>query len=137
MNDVESVLARADDMLARLAPYDELLGALTECARLPGAEPFMLGIWQRRLNTLHTYDRPDDERARVLDEFLKIDVPLLWRASSVGAVCADRPELEREYMLPIIAELEAAAPNDPVLADVLVSMRRARDRTLGTLSDRR
>lgn len=113
------------------APYDEIVAALDACERLPGAEQFLPGIWQRRVGALSTFDRPDEERARVLDEYLARDEPLQWRAGRVVGCCADRPELARRYLLPIIAELEAASGTDPVLDRILVTLRICRDRTLG------
>lgn len=130
-SDLEGTLDSVDKLLIVHAPYHEIVAALDECARLPGADTVGPGIWQRRLNALHLYNRPDEERARVIDEYLTREEPLAWRASSVGAVCADRPELARRYLLPIIDELEAVSGTDRVLDRILTSLRIARDRTLG------
>jgi len=132
---VEVALARVDAILAR-APYEEVTAALDECAAHPDAASVMPGIWQRRISTLGLYSRPDEERARVLDEYLARNEPLLWRALAVSGTCVDRPELTRRYLPPILAEVEAAAAaGDPVFARALADMTAARDRTLGTSNE--
>lgn len=130
-SELEQALERVDDMQAVFAPYEEILTALDACERLPGAEQFLPGIWQRRVGVLSRYDRPDEERARVLDKYLARDEPLQWRAGCIVGCCADRPELARRYLLSVIAELEAASGTDPVLDRMLVDLRICRDRTLG------
>ena len=129
---LEQALERVDDQQAVFAPYEEIIAALDACERLPGAEKFLPGIWQRRVGVLSRYDRPDDERARVLDDYLALGEPLQWRAGRIVGCCADRPELARRYLLPVIAELEAVRGTDPVLDAMLHDLRICRDRTLGT-----
>lgn len=128
---IEDALARVDAILTR-ATYDEVVAALDECARHPDAASVLPGIWQRRIAALGIYERPDDERARALDEYLERNEPLLWRALAVFGTCADRPELMRQYMFPILAEVEAAAAaGDHTFIRALADMRLVRDRTLG------
>jgi hypothetical protein len=128
--DPKQALERIGAMWGR-APYEEVIAALNECAGLLGAEPFMPAIWHWRIDALHTYDRPDEERIKVMEEYLSLGYPLRTRVGPVVLACADRPVLARRYLLPIIAELEAASGTDPVLTRMLTSLRIARDRTLG------
>lgn len=130
MPDLEEALERIDDTWTRV-PYEAVLAALDECARHPQADSVMPGIWQRRVHALRAYDRPDEERIEVLNEFLALGYPLRARGGSVVVACVGRPDLTKRYLLPIIAELEAAAGDDRELNNMLASLRIARDRTLG------
>jgi len=126
---MEHALERINDMWAR-ASYEEVLAALEECMGFPDADAFMPTIWHKRIDALQTYNRPDEERIQVLEEYLCLGYPLRTRVGPVVVACADRPELTRRYLLPLIAELETVSDTDPVFARMLASLRIARDRTL-------
>jgi len=55
----------------------------------------------------------------VLEEYLCLGYPLRTRVGPVVVACADRPELTRRYLLPLIAELETVSDTDPVFARML------------------
>lgn len=127
---LREALERVDRLLTQDS-YDDVIAALDECTSLPDAATVLPGIWQRRLCAMRVYGRPDDEIDRALNEHQHVGQPLLGRAADVIGTCADRPDLARRYLLPLIDELEAAAA-DPALARALAAARIVRGRTLGS-----
>lgn len=109
-------LRAADELLARHAPYEEVLAALERCEGLPGGESLLAGTAQRRLALTSIYARDLDEVEPALRLLLEVTPDAIARASSALGPCRGFPALAQRYLGTVLADLErdASAPRELV-----------------------
>lgn len=85
---LDEALARADDLLARGAVFEDILAALDACLGLPGSDDARPGIEHRRLAACRTYGRSEAEVEQALLAFRRVEPDPVRIASATLATCA-------------------------------------------------
>ncbi len=134
MVDVLRCMREVEHLLARRAPFDDVIAKVDECLSLPGSDAYRPSIEHYRVTSYSSYGRPVDECIQVIDAYVAIQPYLPARAVAVLAACGERPELAARYLDSIVAEVEGAsvaAPDDDELASLLQHAYRVRQRIRG------
>ena len=125
---LDEALARADDLLAHGAPFEDILAALDACLELPGSDDARPGIEHRRLAAYRIYGRSEMEVEQALLAFHSVEPEPVRLASATLATCARYPGIAARHLGPLLAELEAAVGTNAALANVLQSAYEVRQR---------
>jgi hypothetical protein len=113
--------------------YEEMTEALDAVLELPGGEQAAGLIANRRLLMVSHYGQDDAEAERVLAQVAPVmaTFAVQERADAVSALCAGRPALAENYVLPLVAELEEELRRGPDAEgeQVLEGIKRGLERT--------
>jgi hypothetical protein len=127
-------MREVEHLLARRAPFEEVIAKIDECLSLPGGDELRPSIEHYRVTAYSSYGRPVDECIQVIEAYRAIQPSLPARAVAILAVCGERPELAPRYLDATVAEVEAAAsaaPADVELANLLQHAYLVRQRVAG------
>ena len=134
MADVLSCMREVEHLLARRAPFDDVIAKVDECLALPGSDAYRPSIEHYRVTAYSSYGRPVDECIQVIDAYVALQPSLPARAAAVLAACGEHPELAARYLDSMVAEVEGASvavPDDDELASLLQHAYRVRQRIRG------
>ena len=128
----DSDLLAIEQMLARRAPYEQVIAALDALAPPADDRDALASIAHTRLTAAPMYRRDDRDISRAIDDYVAVEALLWRRLSAVLAACMDSPALFRSHAEPLIAEAEARTNTEGTpLGQVLIAARNARKRVLG------
>lgn len=124
-------MREVERLIAFEAPFEEVVAKIDQCLELEPSDEYRASIEHFRVRAYAMYGRPVDEVEDVLDSFLELQPALTHRAQVLLAACGLRPELAPRYLDEVIADLEQAAPSDPVAENALQDAYRLRQRVTG------
>jgi hypothetical protein len=119
---IQEAMSRIERMLGAAESFDDTVAAIDACAAMPGAAPtYLPSLYRYRLMAMDIHGRSDAEVCAAIDALMASETPLLYRALSVSAACANRASVAARYLPSLTRELHAAMGEAPGAATTAVT----------------